>query len=272
MKRQTHIFFVLFIFVFSMDISAVASEKLPQIWVEPFNGEKENPLRQVIPELLEIYFSQDANNIVVDRQNENLTGKELELDAKGMLSQKNSLDLGKQLSATILITGGFIEQDSQIKINAHAYDVATARLLVSQEVHGDKENLADLVFKLHLSLGDGLTRSLPALSHFQLDKTAVPNLHFMKGLSFYYSQKYSRALSQFMQASTDPNMAALSRWWMAKTYLSLNEFAHAYAELSWLAQSGSEKIPDDEVKQHLMQVAAKLSPEHEEFYRKLFEQ
>jgi len=244
-----------------------------RIWVLPFNNRNEDPssenLKEYIPELLEVFFSQSSRHVVLDRKHLNEILAEQKLALNWQVSKEERQRVGKLLQATVMISGGFIKDGKELIINAHAYDVESGRLLVSKEVKGKGSQLAELVNKLYRVLTKDLRGVLPGLVEGQIDESPISNLNFMRGLSFYYSAQYNQAIGEFIQAASEKKLYNISRLWMANCYLAQVEYEHAYIELKRLIQDSPKVLKKDEIEGKLNLCLKHLSDDEVESYNQI---
>jgi hypothetical protein len=118
-------------------------------------------------------------------------------------------------------------------------------------------------------LARDLGRRLPDLRADQIDEAPVSNLHFMRGLGYYYSARYNQALAEFLQATREKPLTDISRLWLANAYLAQQEYDHAYLELSRLRLGGSRNFREGEIEAKMRVCEKYLSAEEGERIRKL---
>ena len=100
------------------------------------------------------------------------------------VSEEQGPALGKILQASVMISGGFIKDEQQVIIHAHATDVESGRLLASGEVKGQERHLAELLHDMYKILAKDLKKVLPEPGADEVDTTPVSNLHFYAGIKF----------------------------------------------------------------------------------------
>ncbi len=57
------------------------------------------------------------------------------------------------------------------------------------------------------------------------------NLHFIRGLGYYYANRYDEAVMEFLNTLYGDEKYVDARYWMARSYLATNEPDHARIEL-----------------------------------------
>ena len=229
-----------------------ANERPARIWFLPFDNPSADAsleyLEQALPALLAVAVSQTDEHAVVDRQHLTQVLAEQALTLEGLTSPSAKHRVGRLLEATVMISGSFVKQGQELLIMIRAADVETGMVTATAEARGPVGQLGPLVSKLYGRLARDLGTRLPALRADQIDEAPLSNLHFMRGLGFYFSARYNQALGEFVQAAEEQELSDISRLWLANAYLAQNQFGHAYLELSKLMRGGSSNLRHDEVK------------------------
>jgi len=253
----------LLILVTAMALNMAWAGHPPQrIWILPFEQPhaeaSQDYLKEALPALLAVAISRSDEHAVVDRRHLDQVLAEQSLTLEGLTSPDARHRIGKLLGATAIITGSFVQQDQDLLITMRAADLETGIVTAAAEARGPAGRPGQLVNKLYRRLAGDLNRRLPDLAPDQIDETPLANLHFMKGLGFYYSARYSQALAEFTLATGD-----ISRLWMANAYLAQQQYSHAYLELRRL--NPQEK----EVAAKMRLCEKHLSPEDVKIIREL---
>lgn len=253
---------------------AVAEEGVPfTILILPFENSDRGPsvdnLQEAISELLEVFFSHSGSYAVVDRKRLDSVLAEQSLTLKGLVPQEEKQKIGKILGAKIMITGGIAEQDETLFITAHAFDIASGRLLASAGRKNRPNALADMAKELYGLLIEDLQTDLPDAEKHQIDESPISSLHFMRGLSLYYSAKYNQALGEFMQAAQEKGLSDISGFWKAKCYLAQKEYGHAYVELKRLTRKNHPDIRAGDVERRIDLCLEHLSSEDIRLYNQM---
>ena len=229
-----------------------ASERPARIWFLPFDNPSADAslkyLEEALPALLAVAVSQTDEHAVVDRQHLTQVLAEQSLTLEGLTSPSARHDVGRLLEATVIISGSFVKQGQELLVMIRAADVETGIVTATAEARGPVGQLGPLVSKLYGRLARDLGTRLPDLRADQIDSAPLSNLHFMRGLGFYFSARYNQALGEFVQAAEEQELSVISRLWLANAYLAQDQFGHAYLELSKLMRSGSSNLRQDEVK------------------------
>ena len=97
--------------------------------------------------------------------------------------------------------------------------------------------------KLARELAGDLNLKLPELTPQQIDKSPEANLHFMRGLGYYYAKMPDEAVVEFMKVlAIDPSHAR-ARYWNGMAYFDQGEFDHAKLEFArFLKQFGGHAL------------------------------
>ncbi len=236
----------------------------------PFHNTSEDilakDLQENIPALLEVFFSQSGWYTLVDRGNLDQIIEEQKMALTWPVSEEQRQALGKLLQASVIISGGFIKEEQKLIIHAHATEVESGRLLASGEVKGKDRQLAELIHDMYKILAKDLKKELPEPGAYEVDTTPVSNLHFMRGLSFYYGAQYNQAIGEFIQAAEEENLMALASLWSANCYLAQNDYGHAYIELKRLRLHEDHQLKTEEIEQKLNLCLENLSVDEVKLY------
>ena len=242
-----------------------ANERPVRIWFLPFDNPSADAsleyLEEALPALLAVAVSQTDEHAVVDRQHLTRVLAEQSLTLEGLTSPGAKHRVGRLLEATVMISGSLVKQGQELLITIRAADVETGIVTATAEARSPVSQLGPLVSKLYGRLAGDLSTRLPALRADQIDEVPLSNLHFMRGLGFYFSASYNQALAEFVQAAEAQELRDISRLWLANAYLAQNQFGHAYLELSKLMRSGSSNLRHDEVKAKMRACEKHLDPE-----------
>ena len=222
-------------------------DPVPRVWMLPFHNTVMNSsassLTQTIPDLLQVFFSQSAQYAVVDRDHLEMILAERSLTWHGLVSSAQRAEIGTLLGATMMLSGSFVVQGEQVRVTAHAYEMQTSRLLASSQGTGRFDDLAGLVSHIYRDLAAAIGKAVGSKVDLPVDEAPISNLHFMRGLSYYYAGRYALALAEFIEAATGPQESPLYRLWMANCYLAQGQYGHAYIELKKLSR-GKESMLD----------------------------
>jgi TolB-like protein len=252
---------------------AWAGDRPPRIWILPFDNPEADAsaahLEEAIPALLAVAMSQSDQHAVVDRQHLNQVLAEQSLTLEGLIAPKTRHEVGKLLGATVMISGSFVKQGQDLLITMRASDLESGMVTATAEARGPAGHVGRLVSDLYRKLARDLGRRLPDLRADQIDDVPLSNLHFMRGLGYYYSARYNQALAEFLQATREKPVADISRLWLANSYLAQAEYAHAYLELTRLRLGGSRNFRQGEIEAKMRACEKHLSAEEVKRIREL---
>ena len=144
----------------------------------------------------------------------------------------------------------FIHEDKRLIISARSINVESGLVMSTGEVGGERSSLGELVYGLEQSLTGGLTEKTAGMPG-EIDRAPVPNLHFMRGLSYYFAARYHQAAAEFIESAKEETLEAVSRLWLAESYLAEEEYGQAYLELRRLMDSGSLPLRSREIAEKL---------------------
>jgi len=252
---------------------AWAGDRPPRIWILPFDNPEADAsvahLEEAIPALLAVAISQSDQHAVVDRQHLNQVLAEQSLTLEGLIAQNTRHAVGKLLGATVMISGSVVKQGQDLLITMRASDLESGMVTATAEARGPAGQVGRLVSDLYRRLARDLGRRLPDLRADQIDEVPLSNLHFMRGLGYYYSARYNQALAEFLQATREKPLADISRLWLANSYLAQEEYDHAYLELTRLRLGGSRNFRQGEIEAKMRACEKHLSAEEAERIREL---
>jgi len=252
---------------------AWAGERPTRIWILPFDNPKAAAsleyLEEVLPALLTVAMSHSEEHAVVDRRHVNQVLAEQSLTLKGLVAQDARHRVGKLLGATVMITGSFVERGQDLVITARASDVETAVVVATAQAQGSAGQLGRLLGEVYRQLARGLGGQLPDLRSDPIDEAPLSNLHFMRGLGYYFSARHNQALAEFLQAAREEPLTDIARLWLANAYLAQEQYGHAYLELRRLTVGGSGNVRKAEIEAKIRTCERHLSNEEVEFVREL---
>lgn len=252
---------------------AWAGDRPPRVWILPFDNPEADAsvthLEEAIPALLAVAISRSDQHVVVDRQHLNQVLAEQSLTLEGLIAPNTRHEVGKLLGATVMISGSFVKQGQDLLITMRASDLRSGMVTATAEARGPAGQVGRLVSDLYRRLARDLGRRLPDLRADQIDAVPLSNLHFMRGLGYYYSARYHQALAEFLQATQEKPLADISRLWLANSYLAQGEYDHAYLELTRLRRGGSRNFRQEEIEAKMRACENHLSAEEMERIREL---
>src|SRR3990172_12246422 len=252
---------------------ARACDRPPRLWILPFDNPRADAsvvyLEEAIPALLAAAVSHSDRHAVVDRRYLNQVLAEQSLTLEGLTAPHARVEAGRLLGATVMISGSVVKEGEDLRISMRASDLETGIVTAAAEARGPAGRLGRLVSDLYRRVGRDLGKRLPELHADQIDDAPVSNLHFMRGLGYYYSARYNQALAEFMQATQEQPLVDISRLWLANAYLAQEQYDLAYLELSRLRLCCSRNFRKSEIEAKMRACEKHLSAEEMKSIRKL---
>jgi TolB-like protein len=188
------------------------------------------PLAEAVGDLLVARLEAVEGLVFVDRAaiDKVLNEQKLALAA----SQADRVRVGKIVGARFVLAGSVVPAGDTFQITAHLLDVSTARVVRSAQVAARSDRLFEPLDKLARDLAGDLNLKLPELTPQQIDKSPEANLHFMRGLGYYYAKMPDEAVAEFMKVlAIDPSHAR-ARFWNGMAYFDQGEYDHAKLEFA----------------------------------------
>jgi len=208
-------------------------------------------LGEGLQELLAADLSAFPELEVVDRRHLDKVLKEHELSLSGLTEKATQIKVGRLLGARLLLSGTFTLVDSTIKINGHLFEIASSRLVRSREVTGKVEQWLDAERQLAKRLVEDLDLKMTETTAHRIDKKPDVNLHFIRGLGYFYGSKYDHAIMEFLNTLRGDEKYADARYWMARSYLAEKEPEHARIEFERIAREFPKHRRSEEARRYL---------------------
>lgn len=241
-----------------------------RLWILPFQGPGETDLDRVAEaasEILTAFLSRSPEVLVVEREHLDRILAEQGLGGSGLTDPTDRVRMGQLVGATTLITGSLARIQDELVLTSHATEVSSGRILASVQTAGTPAGLEDSFRELSRGLLEGLTTTRPS-EEWEVEPHPTGSLHFLRGLTFFHAARYSRALGEFIECDRVGGAGPRTGLWRAKCYLALEEFGHAFLELS-LLDPESEGVDRDEVVAELARCIEHISPDELGFYEDL---
>ena len=201
------------------------------------------PLAEAMGDMLVSFLSKAEGLVFVERSALDKVLKEHELALTGLVADKTKAKVGRLLGAKYILTGGVTVLDDKLRINAHLFEVQTTRVARSEETGGKVHDLIRPVSELAEKLGKDLNLKLPELKQSEIDKWPEANLHFMRGLGYYYGNMPDHAIAEFMKALALKPDHARARYWNGVCYFDDKEYEHGKIEFDRFLK----EFPKDEL-------------------------
>lgn len=208
-------------------------------------------LAEGFADMLIAALSQQEKVKVVERQRLRELLKEQKLSLLGLTNPATAVKVGKLLEADRIFVGGITNPKEKFIINVHAYEIETARLVTSEQIQSRPEEIVPATYNLVNKLCKKLNLQLKPIDPNDIDENPNASLHFIRGLSFYYSGNFDNAIVEFMKTQDLDPTSDKAGYWMALCYMEAKEYRHALIELkvlldrfpkSSLQQDTQEKI------------------------------
>jgi len=193
-------------------------------------GGKYAPLAEAMGDMLISFMSRAEGIIFVERADLNKVLQEQRLSLSGALDDKTRANVGGLLGAKYILTGGVTVLDGALRLNAHLFEVETTRVARSEEAEGKVDDVVKPVAELARKLDKDLNVKLPELKESDIDRSPEANLHFMRGLGYYYSNMRDHAIAEFMKALALKPDHDRARYWNGVCYYDDKEYEHAKIE------------------------------------------
>jgi len=212
-----------------------------------------DPVAEGLSDLIVVCGQSSAGVTFVERQAIKKILAEQKISLAGLADDKTKVQVGNLLGAKYIVTGGMVVVGDTLKINAHLFDVQTTRVVKSSESEGSLNELLETTQPLAADLMKGIGIELKPLDPSQIDKSPEANLHFMRGLGYYYGNLRNHAIAEFMKALALEPAHAQSRWWLAACYYDQKEWEHAAIEYRRFCKDFKEDPLEREAAKRLRQ-------------------
>lgn len=273
-RESCKLLIVFLIIMCAVNSRNVWGEESPTAVILPFynssGSDQFKHLDSLIPELIGIYFVYSQRFSVVDREYLQRLLAEQKMVLSGTTTTAESLNIGKLTNAKMVMSGSFVIDQEKIIINASLSDVETGKILSTQEVKGQIDQLARLIKKLNAKIVDPSQKTPVDVSADSIDQSPVSNLHFMQGLSYYFSAQYHQAIGEFILAAEEDKVSDIARWWMANSYIEKEEYGHAYVELKKIKNPNGETLKKEDIEKKMATCLSHVSPEEAQLYQNMF--
>ena len=189
--------------------------------------ERYEVLENLVMELLSNALNKVKDIKVVERQKLYQIADEQKLSLTGLLDEKNQIEIGKVFGANSIIYGGCAKNNSNLKINAHIFDLSTAKLVRSEEIEGNETEIIRLINELSTKLVKDLDKEKPKSNGGETVTWVPENAHFVKGLEYYYGCLYDQAITEFMNVLQSEPVHVDAVYWRGWAYFENKELSHA---------------------------------------------
>jgi tetratricopeptide (TPR) repeat protein len=212
--------------------------------VMPFAGRDsaEEWLSKGLADLLARGLAESPSVVVVEREHLQSLLEEMELGQAPLFDQKQALRAGRLAEVSYVVYGSFAIKGSRLEIEAVVLDLASQKIVASEETAGPLEKLSalsrDLAGRVARSLGStgaakvrhSVSDSLPALEHFY------------RGLDAYDRGELQDALASFIAAlKQDPAYHDASLW-IGRSFEAQGWYEHAVISYRDLFKKAPQSI------------------------------
>lgn len=256
-----------------VSLSDVLGERV--IVVVPLSNLTDNAeyqaLETALQDLLIVSLGRSDVTAVVDREKLAVLLREQKLGLEGLIDPNTTAKAGKLIGANLVVLGSFMLVDGKLRVGCRVVDAATSAIVAAAQV---TEPPAELI-QIGDQLGEHLLKALrlkpdkAKASRVEVETSPDANLHFLRGLGFYFSTQYTEAISEFSAAiQIDPKQLD-ARFWNGRSYLAQKEYAHASVDLDRFLQQGRGHPQYDLAKQLLAECEQCLTTDEKAFLSEL---
>ena len=207
------------------------------------------PLAEGFADVLVSALSNEKEIRIVEREKLSRLMNEQKLSLRALTRQKNAVKVGRVLRADRIIIGGIIKPKDKLIVNLHVYEITTARLITSVQAQSTEDSIFALSVVLIDRLGKGLSIRLKPIATDRTDDNPEASLSFIRGLGYYYSGDFDRAVISFMKAVNSRADYVNASFWTARSFIEAREYDHAVVELQHIVDNNPDtKIGADALK------------------------
>lgn len=188
------------------------------------------PLADGMGDLLVSFLSDAPGLVFVERVALDRVLREHELTLAGLTGSEAATRVGGLLGAAYILAGAVTVAGEQVRIDARLYEARTTRVVCAHASRGAVDDPIRAVQELARRLGGALDAELPERKSARTDPDPVANLHYMRGLGYYYAGMRDDAIVELMRALNAKPGHARARYWCGVCYLDDREYAHAQIE------------------------------------------
>ncbi|HAU36490.1 MAG TPA: hypothetical protein DCX07_02080 [Phycisphaerales bacterium] len=193
-------------------------------------SENHDPMATAMGDLIGVMLAEQPEIVVVERQRLVALTEEQARSLKGLTGKEYAVQAGKLFEADTVLVGRVYLVQQQVMVSAQAVEIATARILASEQIVCQPLSLPETALEMAKRLGQKMSLPLPKIDMKQIDKSPIASLHFAKGLSRYHSGNMDAAIMHFMMAiDLDPDYVE-AHYWSGMAYSRQQEDTHAIIE------------------------------------------
>lgn len=154
--------------------------------------------------LTDLALSDDLT--VIEREELEKIIAEQKFSLSGMADEEQSLEIGKLLSAQLLITGSFLSSGGRLRIDAKILDTETGQLQGAVKSEGTADGIFGLETEIALSIFETLLIPPPDSLGRETAATYDAAQSYYQGMLSFDRGEYNKAIEFYKQASlSDPN-------------------------------------------------------------------
>jgi len=170
-----------------------------------FKAEEYDPLTKGLAEMFVTELSSLEALQVVERQKLKSVLDELKLSQSGLISEKNSTEVGKLLGAHHLVFGGYmVTMDEKIRIDVRVVEVETGLTLNAGQETGKTKDILRLIQKLSTKIVKDLNVQLSKNEERSLKKSKAFDMqavvYYSKGVEYEDNGQLREAYLSYKQA------------------------------------------------------------------------
>jgi len=209
LKKSILLIVIISLFQFGFLLSAVkAQTTLAVLDFENnsfFNPEEYQPLTKGLADIIITELGQINAVQIVERKDLKTVLDELKLSQSGLLSENNSLQVGKMLGAKNLVFGSFmVTMDEKIRVDLRIVEVETGLTVKADEVTGKTKQVLSLIRKLSKKILKDLDIRLTKTEKRNLDKSQKIRMdavvYYSKGIDFEDAGDLANAILFYKKA------------------------------------------------------------------------
>lgn len=201
----------------------------------PFNvasQKKElSSLEEGLPDILTAFLSAHSGKVqMLDRAHLNTMVAEAGLRLSGSMAPESALQVGHLLQAQYVVHGSLTEIGEKLEMSLQVYETETTRLVKSFRAEGPAEEILIVAEKVSKELAGFLEKGIKDAAEFEVERDPEKNLHFVRGLGYYYGSQSHKAIPEFMKVLRKDPEDTLALYWMARCFAAAGLSDHANLE------------------------------------------
>ncbi len=237
-KKYKFLYFVISLILCSSCATANRDSSQSILCIAPLNNNTDNKQYDAFAEgfadILITAMNEKKSVKVVERKKLKNLLKEQKLSLNGLAKPDTAVKIGKLLNADRIIVGGISKPKDNFVINVHAYETQTARLIASEQIETQPQEIMPASIQLANKLCAKINIELSPVDPNNIDKNPNSSLHFIRGLGYFYVGHYDNAIIEFMKTQDLDSDSDKAGYWMALCFMENKEYKHALIELEAL--------------------------------------